>query len=60
MKFQKASSMASLIQMGRSFAHWRQSVGGTLARMPGSVWSLIRRLSSPAYLAPIMAALRIE
>jgi hypothetical protein len=36
-KFQKASSMASLIQTGRSFSHWRQSVGGILARMPGSV-----------------------
>ncbi len=59
-KFQKASSMASLIQAGRSFAHWRQSVGGILARMPGSVWSLIRRPSNPAFLAPIIAALRME
>jgi hypothetical protein len=52
--------MAFLIQAGRSFAYWRQSVEGILARMLGIVWSLIRRLSSPAFLAPIMTALRME
>ncbi len=43
-KLQNASSMASLIQVGRSLAHCRQSLGGILARKAGLLhhWSTTR------------------